>query len=580
MTDSLKNKTLEQGMEQDFYRASAEDFGKIPGSPIAYWVSDKVGDLFESAPPLSSTAPACIGMMTTDNDLFLRRWWESSLSNISFDSINIEDSVKSRKKWFPYNKGGSFRKWAGNKEYVVNWQNEGQAIKENGMTSFRGKKFYFRQGITWSDVTSGNLSCRKFSVGFIHDISGHSVFPGDLNGTFDVLAFMNTNFCKDIAKILNPTLHFQVGDYSKLPKVEKYFSSKVTELSKSAVKIAEDDWDEMETSWGFKSSVLLKEANLAPLLKLRYEYIKKFWRERTEKLLGIEEENNKLFIDAYSLASEFIPEVPAEEITLTCNPHYRYKGNKTDEELEALLRADTMREFISYAVGCMFGRYSLDKEGLILANQGDTLENYLKQVPNPSFFPDDDNVIPLMDFDGDWFEDDITERFKQFLKVTFGEEHFSENLTFIEEAIGKGVKKFFLKDFYTDHVKRYKKRPIYWMFSSPKGSFNALIYMHRYRPDTVSVVLNDYLREFRTKLQARKESHEQVEISASASAKEKTQAIKAIQKINKVLDEVNDYEREVLYPLAGKSVEIDLDDGVKHNYPLFGKVLKKVTGLS
>jgi hypothetical protein len=194
--------------------------------------------------------------------------------------------------------------------------------------------------------------------------------------------------------------------------------------------------------------------------------------------------------------------------------------------------------------------------------------------------PDDDNVIPLIDFDGDWFEDDITERFKQFLKVTFGEEHFSENLAFIEEAIGKDIKKFFLKDFYADHVKRYKKRPIYWMFSSPKGSFNALIYMHRYRPDTVSVVLNDYLREFRTKLQARKESYEQVEISASASAKEKTQAIKTIQKINKVLDEVNDYERDILYPLAGKAPEIDLDDGVKHNYPLFGKALKKITGLS
>lgn len=563
-----------------FYRSSANEFNKIPGSPIAYWMSEKVGDLFQSAPPLSSTAPACIGMMTTDNDLFLRRWWESSLSNISFDSINIEDSVKSRKKWFPYNKGGSFRKWAGNKEYVVNWQNEGQAIKKNGMTSFRGKNFYFRQGITWSDVTSGNLSCRKFSEGFIHDISGHSVFPDDLDETFNVLAFMNTNFCKDIAKILNPTLHFQVGDYSKLPKAEKYFSSKVTELSKSAVKIAEDDWDEMEISWGFKSPILLKGANFTALLKTRYEYIRKFWSERTEKLLCIEEENNRLFIDAYSLSSEFTPRVPSKEITLNCNPKHRYKTKKTNDEIQSQLQADSLREFLSYSVGCMFGRYSLDEEGLILVNQGDTLESYLKKIPSPSFMPDYDNVIPIIDFDGDWFEDEITERFKAFLKIAFGEANFTENIAFIEESIGKDIKKYFVKDFYADHVKRYKKRPIYWMFSSPKGSFNALIYMHRYQPDTVSIVLNDYLREFRTKLEARKESYEQVEISASASQKDKTQAIKAIAKIDKVLEEVNDYEHDVLYPLAGKNIEIDLDDGVKYNYPLFGKALKKVAGLS
>jgi type II restriction/modification system DNA methylase subunit YeeA len=234
----------------------------------------------------------------------------------------------------------------------------------------------------------------------------------------------------------------------------------------------------------------------------------------------------------------------------------------------------------------MLGRYSLDTKGAILNNQGDSLKKYLQKVPNPSFLPDGDNVIPIIDLElekgkgSDWFEDDISEEFKRFLKVTFGEKNFSENLAFVEETIGKDIKKYFVKDFYTDHVKRYKKRPIYWLFSSPKGTFNALIYMHRYRPDTVSVVLNDYLREFRTKLQARKESYEQVEVSASASQKEKTQAIKAIDKINKVLDEVNDYERDILYPLAGQNIEIDLDDGVKHNYPLFGKALKKVTGLS
>ena len=186
----------------------------------------------------------------------------------------------------------------------------------------------------------------------------------------------------------------------------------------------------------------------------------------------------------------------------------------------------------------------------------------------------------MIDFDGSWFEDDISERFKEFLKVTFGEEHFIENLAFVEQALGKDIKRYFVKDFYADHVQYYKKRPIYWLFSSPKGTFNALIYIHRYRSDTVSVVLNDYLREFRTKLQARKESYEQVGVSASASQKDKTDAIKAINKINKALDEVNDYERDILYPLAGQKIEIDLDDGVKANYPKFGKALKNITGLS
>ena len=213
----------------------------------------------------------------------------------------------------------------------------------------------------------------------------------------------------------------------------------------------------------------------------------------------LEEENNRIFIDAYGLQDELTPEVPLEEITLTCNPAYRYGGKSSEAELEALLRADTMREFVSYAVGCMFGRYSLDAPGLILANQGEGLQEYRAKVPNPTFEPDADNVIPVLD--GDWFADDIAARFRHFLRVTFGEEHFQENLAFVEEALGKDIRKYFTRDFFNDHVKRYKKRPIYWLFSSPKGTFNALIYMHRYRPDTVSVVLNDYLREFRSKLE-------------------------------------------------------------------------------
>ena len=248
--------------------------------------------------------------------------------------------------------------------------------------------------------------------------------------------------------------------------------------------------------------------------------------------------------------------------------------------MDELLRADTLREFISYSVGCMFGRYSLDKPGLILANQGETLEDYLRQVPDPRFTPDADNVIPLLD--GDWFPDDITGRFRQFLRVTFGDEHYDENLRFIETALGKKgkplpIRDFFLKEFYTDHVKRYKKRPIYWLFSSPKGSFNALIYLHRYRPDTVSIVLQ-YLRDFRSKLVSERDHQTQVSISTSASQGEKTKALKRIEELKKILVELDDYERDTLYPLATHQVALDLDDGVKVNYLKLGAGVEEDSG--
>jgi type II restriction/modification system DNA methylase subunit YeeA len=270
--------------------------------------------------------------------------------------------------------------------------------------------------------------------------------------------------------------------------------------------------------------------------------------------------------------------VPLEEITLTCNPAYRYGAKVSRKDQEARLLADTMKEFISYAIGCMFGRYSLDAPGLILANQGDTLQDYLAKVPNPSFEPDADNVIPVLD--GDWFADDLTERFRKFLRVTFGEEHFAENLAFIEKALGKDVRRYLTRDFFDDHVKRYKKRPIYWLFASPKGSFQALIYMHRYRPDTVSVVLNDYLRAYRNKLEAHRKSLEATMISVDATPAQRTKAEKEIGEVTKVIAELDAYERDVLFPLATQKIEIDLDDGVKANYPKFGAALKPIKGLS
>jgi type II restriction/modification system DNA methylase subunit YeeA len=376
-------------------------------------------------------------------------------------------------------------------------------------------------------------------------------------------------------------LHFEVGQIQNYPLLKS--PSEIKEYAERLLNLSKSDWDSYETSWDFNSLPLLKSDYCEPTLKATYQTLRAHWREMTKEMQQLEEENNHIFIEAYDLQEELKPEVPLSEITLTCNPHYRYNGDKSEEELKALLLADTIREFISYAVGCMFGRYALEKPGLILANQGETIEDYLKIIPEPSFPADDDNVIPMLD--GDWFTDDIVERFRKFLRVTFGEEHYEANLKFIEKALGKNgkaqkIRNYFLKEFYNDHVKRYKKRPIYWLFSSPKGSFNALIYMHRYRPDTVSVVLNDYLRDFRTKLTTHLEHLSRVEASADASKSEKTKALKEIERLNKITAELDAWERDVLFPLASKQIQIDLDDGVKVNYPKFGEALKKIPGLS
>lgn len=396
-----------------------------------------------------------------------------------------------------------------------------------------------------------------------------------------LLAFSNTRIFNYFLSLINSSFHFQIGDVGKLPVLE--VDSSASHHASRLVSLSKSDWDSYETSWDFPELPLLNPSFRQPTLKATYQHLRAHWREITLEMKQLEEENNRIFIEAYGLQDELEPDVPLNEITLTCNPHYRYGKDKSEEELEALLLADTMRELVSYAVGCMFGRYALDKPGLILANQGETIEDYLRQIPEPSYRAVNDNVIPMLN--GDWFVNDIAELFLKFLRVAFGEDHYEENLQFVEQALNIKKKRnytirdYFLGEFYSDHVKRYKKRPIYWLFSSPKGSFNALIYMHRYRPDIVSVVLNNYLREFITKYISHKNHLEAVSISASASPTEKTKALREIEKITKVIAELEEYEREVLYPLATKQVEIDLDDGVKVNYPKFGAALKNISGM-
>ncbi|MET3124318.1 type II restriction/modification system DNA methylase subunit YeeA [Oxalobacteraceae bacterium GrIS 2.11] len=565
------------------YTASSVDFMKIPGHPLAYWASDKLRNSFESEFNVDRLSPPRIGMMTTDNERFLRQWYEISIENIGFNLENTQNAINSSYKWFPYNKGGGFRKWAGFQNLVVNWENGGQDIAKSGMTSFRGRDFYFKEGLTWSDISTGDFACRHTARGFIFDIKGTSAFPEkDKIGT--IASTLNSRVGSYILNILNPTMSFQSGDIRRVPlpddvlKKSEILSNAFLELTN----ISAADWNSNETSWAFTNMPLLIFNCHLQTLRDTYQNLRAQWQEAILKMQQLEEENNRIFIDAYGLQVELTPEVPLNEITLTCNPHYRYGSDKSEDEVEILLLGDTMRELVSYAVGCMFGRYSLDKLGLILANQGETLSDYLRQVPEPSFAPDDNNVIPMLN--GDWFTDDIAERFREFMRMAFGEEHYEENLQFVEKALGKNgkhrdIRDYFLKDFYIDHVKRYKKRPIYWLFSSPKGTFNALIYLHRYRPDTVNVVLNRYLRDFREKLAAQLRYLQQVNVSTTASQVEKTRANKEIDTIKKQLQELDDYERDVLYPLATEQVPLNLDDGVKVNYLKLGLALKKIVGL-
>ncbi|WP_121398865.1 BREX-1 system adenine-specific DNA-methyltransferase PglX [Pseudomonas aeruginosa] len=573
MSDTQVGK-VEKSTEKYFFRASSESFSKVPGAPIAYWTTDHFRETYDSSELLGSAVRICAGLQTGDNNRFLRFWHETAV-----EKQNLANGPQDSGTWFPYNKGGELRKWYGNRDYVVNWALGGQEIYDFRPRSvLRNPDFYFLEGITWSDITTRSFAARYTPSGCLFDVKGSSAFP-PVDKLETVLALMNSCLTNKYMHVLNPTVTFQVGDISRIPL--KRVAS-VDRQVKRLIELAKNDWDSYETSWDFASLPLLDSEYNQPTLEGSYQSLRAHWRDMTLEMQRLEQENNRIFIDAYGLQNELDEKVDLSEVTLTCNPHYRYGGDKSEEELEALLLADTMRELVSYAVGCMFGRYSLDKPGLILANQGEALADYLAQVPQPTFPADDDNVIPLLD--GDWFPDDITLRFRQFLRSAFGDEHYEDNLAFIEQALNvKGkrnysLRDYFLGEFYADHVKRYKKRPIYWLFSSPKGTFSALVYLHRYRPDTVSVVLS-YLRDFRNKLASRLDYLQQVAINPSASQSEKTKASKEADAIKKQLIELDDYERDTLYPLATEQVELDLDDGVKVNYLKLGAALKKIPGL-
>lgn len=595
-----------------FFRVSAEDFKKIPGSPIAYWCSPQTFKIFSNLKRnIGDFAQSEGKNVTTNNALFIHYFWEVSATQIgAFDY-----------KWLLCALGGEFRKWGGNIINVIDWSPEARRFyKENIAGRIIRKEFWNMPGVTWSKISSSSPSFRFLNKNEMYQET--ALLQRDERESLFLLGILNSSIALHFLHILSPTINYQHEDICAIPYAEISLSLKTRCLSviERLLALATQDWDSYETSWDFQENPLWKErkkghwVSIVPICQY-YQDLRRHWAEQTEEMQTLENRNNNMFIQAYGLQDELSAEVPWDEITLTCNPWYRYgkvvgsgqwavdSGEMPkDPALEARLLEDTIKEFISYAVGCMMGRYSLEKPGLILANQGESFDDFIvktvdseqwavnrknggapesttdhSSLTTDHYLPDQDGVIPILD--EEWFVDDIVAQFKQFLRFTFGAEHFADNLDFIEKALGKDLRKYFIKDFYKDHVQRYKKRPIYWMFSSPKGSFNALIYMHRYRPDTVSIVLNEYLREFISKIRSHREHLITENNRATLAPAEKTRNLKLIDKYAAMLTELDAYERDILYPLAQQKIAIDLDDGVKVNYCKFGAALKKIPGL-
>ena len=568
---------LKQKSNLSYSKVDQRDFKAIPGLPIAYWIGERIRRVFAENDRLGDVSRPRQGLASGDNDRFMRYWHEVELNKIGLTCSAYEEAIASGKKWFPHNKGGEFRKWYGNIDLVLAFDQENfNALSQMG-NHLPSRQLYFKEGMSWTALTSGKFNGR-YTNHAIFDAKGPVLFANEPDHLPYLIAFCNSSVSTEMLKILAPTLDFNQGPVGNLPikfPDDIRIKNDIDRLAKECITLATRDWNSRETSWGFLENELVCR-NSSGILQSACDQHEADWREAFAKMQKNEESINSHFVNIFDLDGEICHAVSPDEITIQ-KAEISVSGKSP-----IFNRSEMIRQFVSYAVGCMFGRYSLEKQGLILAKQGETLDDYLDQVPEPSYMPDVDNVIPMVD--GDWFSDDIAELFRSFVRVTFGDDHYEANIVFIEEALGKkgkpqSIRDYFLKDFYVDHVKRYKKRPIYWLFSSSKGTFNALVYLHRYRPDTVSVVLNDYLREFRTKLAARKSHLEQVSISSNASAVEKTKALKEIEDLKQNIVELESYERDVLYPLATEQKKIDLDRGVKYNYGLFGPALKKIVGL-
>ena len=555
---------------------SQKDFEKVPGSPIGYWVSDSILNLFNN-PSVGSRTETRLGMATADNNRFLRLFWEVDSKNVFLSCNSTEESEVSCLIWYPYAKGGVFHKWYGNNEYLVNWKHNGEEIRSfadsNGKIRSHNYNldYIFKKGITWNALSSGNTSFRVMNNS-LFDNAGSSLFCNE-SDYYNVLGYLNSNLFRHLVPIINPTFNFQPGTISSVP----YITIDIEEKVKQCINISKLDWDSHETSWDFDTHPLLKysggdiieDGEVADLGKIPdsveelYKMYKAEWEQYFTQLHENEEELNRQFIEIYGLQDELTPDVPLDEITILQQGEISIVDNQLKWNADVV-----MKQLISYAIGCMMGRYSIDKPGLILANQGDSLEQFNKQVPDSRFEPDDDGIIPLMSAQSD-FADNATIRFKQWLVAAFGEDTLVENLNFIEKCLGKSIDDYFVKDFWKDHKKMYQNRPIYWLFSSKKGAFQCLAYMHRMDAYTAERIRTKYLLphiEWLIQKQGEMEAN-----AANLNARER----KELDNIGKQIEECREYH-DRLHVIADKQIAFDLDDGVAVNYAKLGDVLSKI----
>lgn len=588
--------TTQQGKEDMFlsgenlYIANQSNFSKIPGSPVAYWINQQWFFVFDKYPVMRDICVLKKGTSTGDNKRFIHQWQEVDITRTSFNARNPEEALKTGCKWFPINGGGERRKWYGNRLDVVNWENDGLEMKALATKLNHGGHWsryiinpdrFFTECIGWSAISISRITARYVGYGFAFSSAAMEAFDADLKY---IMALINSVVAEDILKVLAPTLNFGVEQIGRIPYI-KFKVHEVEKITDDCIKLSKSDWDSFETSWDFARHPLLRTVDT---IKEAYSEWSQECEDRFNQLKSNEEELNRIFIDIYGLQDELTPEVEDKDVTV----------RKADLQRE-------IKSLISYAVGCMFGRYSLDKDGLVYAG-GEFSDQWLVVNPDRSqkldvhkslcylrdiaenveitdlvrthFGVDADNIIPVTD--DEYFEDDIVSRFVNFVEVGYGKDTLEENLTFIANALGgKGssrevIRKYFLNDFFEDHVKIYQKRPIYWLFDSgKKNGFKCLIYMHRYQPDTIARIRTDYVHEQQSRYRTAIADLEQRINGASTG--ERVKLNKKLTKLQDQATELRLYE-EKIHHLADQMIAIDLDDGVKVNYAKFQDVLAKV----
>ena len=532
------------------FETSAENFSKIPGSPVAYWVSYRIVQIYAQEKLLREIVDTKQGLKSSDDKRFFRFWTEVPVSSIDSSIHSINEAKLSQKKWVPLNKGGTQR-WFGDNWYVINWENDGFEIKAyakslyNSVTrTITSMDYYFRESITWPQITS-SANFRYLPAGFIFNAAGPSMFCNSEKYKCYILGLLNTKIVRVLTAVLNPTVNLVVTDLLNIPFIGDERSNQAVSVTvQENVSLARSDWDSFETSWDFKCHPLIRNERTITAAFANWE---REAAHRFDTLKANEEKLNRIFIDIYGLQDELTPDVEEKDVTV----------RKAD------LGRD-VRSFISYAVGCMLGRYSLDVEGLAYAG------GVWDQSKYKTYIPDVDNCIPITD--EEYFDDDVVSRFVDFVKAVYGKDTLEKNLEFIAEALGnrgdtplKAIRNYFIHEFYKDHVKIYQKRPIYWLFESGKEhGFKALIYMHRYNADTIGNMRIEYIHKLQAKYESQL-SFEQHLIDTSQNQREKSAAIKQKEKLIRQIKEIKDYDVKIAH-LANCRIEIDLDDGVKVNY--------------